>query len=45
MTLVLRVVRKSRWDLPDQYDWLAEGDIPADPLSDIADTCGNCLSV
>ena len=45
MTLVLRVIRQYRWDSPDQFDWLAEGDMPADPLSDIADTSGNCLSV
>jgi hypothetical protein len=45
MTLVLRVVRQHRWDWPDKLDWLADGDIPADPLSDIADTSDNCLSV
>ncbi|MFH1922414.1 MAG: hypothetical protein ABIP48_21335 [Planctomycetota bacterium] len=45
MTLVLRVIRQHRWDSPGQYEWLGEGDIPADPLSDIADTSDNCLSV
>lgn len=45
MTLVLRVIRQSRWDSPVKYDWLAEGDIPADPLADFANTTGNCLSV
>jgi len=45
MTLVLRVIRQHRWDSPDAYDWLAEGDMPADPLADFANTSGNCLSV
>lgn len=45
MTLVLRVIRLSRWDLSERLDWLAEGDIPADPLADFANTCDNCLSV
>ena len=44
MTLVLRLVRQSRWDTPDKRDWLAEGEIPADPLADFA-TNENCLSV
>ena len=45
MTLVLRDVRLSRWDSPGKHDWLAEGDIPADPLADFAKTDENCLSV
>lgn len=45
MTLVLRLVRQSRWDLPGKLDWLAAGDIPADPLADFANTSENCLSV
>ena len=45
MTLVLRLIRQSRWDWPGALDWLAEGDIPADPLADFANTIENCLSV
>jgi hypothetical protein len=45
VTLVLRVVRRHRWDSPGKCDWLAEGDMPADPLADFANTSGNCLSV
>lgn len=45
MTLVLRLIRQSRWDLPGNYDWLAEDDIPADPLADFANTTENRLSV
>jgi hypothetical protein len=30
--------------LPGKYDWLAEGEIPADPLADFANTTENCLS-
>ena len=45
MTLVLRLIRQSRWDLPEKCDWLAEGEIPADPLADFANTTENCLSV
>ena len=45
MTLVLRLIRQSRWDSPGEYDWLAEGEIPADALADFANTTQNCLSV
>jgi hypothetical protein len=45
VTLVLRLIRQPRWDSPGKYDWLAEGDIPADPLADFANTSENCLSV
>ena len=45
MTLVLRLIRQSRWDSPERFEWLGEGDIPADPLADFANTCENCLSV
>jgi hypothetical protein len=45
VTLVLRLIRQSRWDTPKTCDWLAPGDIPADPLADFANTCENCLSV
>ncbi len=45
MTLVLRLIRQSHWDSPEKYDWLAEGEIPADPLADFANTTENRLSV
>lgn len=45
MTLVLRLIRQSRWDSPGTFDWLAAGEIPADPLADFANTNENCLSV
>jgi hypothetical protein len=45
VTLVLRLIRQSRWDSPGKYDWLAEEDIPADPLADFANTSENSLSV
>ena len=45
MTLVLRIVRQARWDSPRTFDWLGEGDVPADPLGDFANTDENCLSV
>ena len=45
MTLVLRLIRQSRWDSPAKLDWLAEGEIPADPLADFANTSDNRLSV
>jgi hypothetical protein len=44
VTLVLRLIRQPRWDAPGKYDWLGEGDIPADLLADFA-TSENCLSV
>ncbi len=45
MTLVLRLIRQSHWDAPGKYDWLAEGEIPADSLADFANTTENRLSV
>jgi len=45
VTLVLRLIRQSRWDSPGKLDWLAEGDIPADPMADFANTSDNSLSV
>jgi len=45
VTLVLRLIRQSRWDSPGDYDWLAEGEIPADPMADFANTTDNRLSV
>jgi hypothetical protein len=45
VTLVLRLIRQSRWDSPGEFDWLAAGDIPADPLADFANTSENCLSI
>jgi len=45
VTFVLRLVRQGRWDTADEFDWLAESDIPADPLADFADTTENRLSV
>ena len=44
MPLLLRKLRKPRWTLDKDLPWLAEGDIPADPLSDLA-TSENKLSV
>ena len=45
MTLLLRLIRQSHWDSPEKYDWLSEGEIPADPLADFANTTENRLSV
>jgi hypothetical protein len=45
VTLVLRLIRQSRWDSPEKFDWLEKGNIPADPLADFANTNDNCLSV
>jgi hypothetical protein len=45
VTHVLRLVRQSHWDSPEKYDWLAKGEIPADPLADFANTTENRLSV
>ncbi len=45
MTVVLRLIRQSRWDSPGKLDWLAEGDIPADPMADFANTSDNSVSV
>jgi len=44
VTLVLRLIRKSRWSSAGTLDWLAEGEFPADPLGDF-NTANNCLSV
>ena len=43
MPLLLRAVRKNRWDKGD-FPWLQKGDIQADPLGDLA-TGSNTLSV
>jgi hypothetical protein len=45
VTLVLRLVRQSRWDWPANPPWLETGHIPADPLADFAGTVDNRLSV
>lgn len=45
VTLVLRIIRQNRWDSPRKLDWLAKGDIPADPMADFANTSDNSLSV
>jgi hypothetical protein len=42
---LLRLIRQSRWDRPETLDWLADGEIPADPLGDFANTNDNRLSV
>jgi len=43
--LLLRKIRKNRWFLPDEgLPYLLEGEIPADPLVDLA-TSANRLSV
>jgi hypothetical protein len=45
---VLRKIRKSRWYTEEKalkdYPWLLQGELPADPLGDLA-TNGNSLSV
>ena len=43
MACFLRTIRKNRW-LVSRPDWLPEGDIPADPLSDLS-AAENALSV
>lgn len=43
MPFILRTIRKNRW-LQENLDWLKEGDVPADPLGDLA-TTNNELSV
>jgi hypothetical protein len=44
MPLFLRNVRENRWYKAEAAPWLEKGDIPADPLGDLA-TTGNRLSV
>jgi hypothetical protein len=44
MPLFLRKVRENRWHKSEAAELLAKGDIPADPLGDLA-TSGNRLSV
>lgn len=44
MPLILRKIRKRRWDESEDLAWLAEDDIPADPLGDLSTTF-NALSV
>jgi hypothetical protein len=44
MPLLLRNVRENRWYKARAAAWLEKGDIPADPLGDLA-TTDNCLSV
>jgi len=44
MPLLLRTVREHRWYKSEAARWLAEGDIPADPLGDCT-TSQNRLSV
>lgn len=36
MPLLLRVIRKNRWECPDPYpEWASEGELLADPLGDL----------
>lgn len=44
MSLLLRTVRENRWYKEPAAAWLQEGDVPADPLGDLA-TTQNTLSV
>jgi hypothetical protein len=44
MPLLLRTVRQSRWYKTEAARWLEKGDVPSDPLGDLA-TTDNCLSV
>jgi hypothetical protein len=44
MPLFLRTVRENRWHKSEAAPWLERGDIPADPLADLA-TKENRLSV
>lgn len=44
MTLLLRTVRQNRWYRSEADPWLIKGDVPADPLGDLA-TNQNRLSV
>jgi len=44
MAFLLRKIRKNRWYKTEQLDWLPDGELPADPLSDLG-TKSNELSV
>ena len=44
MPLLLRTVRENRWYKSEAAPWLERGDVPADPLGDLA-TSQNRLSV
>lgn len=44
MPFVLRKIRKAKWYKNENVPWLAEGELQADALSDLA-TQGNALSV
>src|SRR5882672_947819 len=44
MPLLLRTVRENRWYKSEAAPWLETGDVPADPLGDLA-TSQNRLSV
>src|SRR6266566_1633701 len=44
MPLLLRTVRENRWYRSEAAPWLERGDVPADPLGDLA-TSQNRLSV
>jgi hypothetical protein len=44
--LVMRLIRQANWDSPARLGWLPDGDIPASPLLDFANTTeDHCLSV
>lgn len=42
--LFLRKIERTKWLTPDDTSWLESGDIPADPLGDLA-TTGNAFSL
>src|SRR5215510_4864620 len=44
MAFLLRKIRKTRWYRTESFDWLPNGELPADPLSDLG-TKSNELSV
>lgn len=44
MPFLFRAVKKNRWDLEESSDWVAEGDVPADWITDLK-TSNNTLSV
>ena len=44
MAYLLRKIRKNRWTRKEDLSWLSAGELPADPLSDLA-TQSNELSV
>ena len=39
------MIRQHRGDRPESDDWLDDGDVPADPMADFANTNENRLSI